>query len=214
MCGFGLARRAAANGSRFESLCGTLQESWKSNFPALPYIGTCRAGGRSRNGSANLRVAWKPLAAIYPASRSPRLCRRFAATEPKRRECRRSPLARRENPCRGVIDTTVLVAGIAGFKTWRSVGNPSAALLHDWLENETFTWLVTEDVLTEYKEVLARLGVRRHLIGKIVNRLRSDVAHALLRAASALMPAPVFDRPQVQQKWMRHVIGPLMRNAR
>jgi hypothetical protein len=68
----------------------------------------------------------------------------------------------------------VLVAGIAGFKARREVGNASAKLLRDWLENGTFVWLVTEDIVTEYKEVLARLGVRRNLIGTIINLLRGS----------------------------------------
>jgi len=59
-----------------------------------------------------------------------------------------------------VIDTSVLAAGIAGFKSSRAVRNPSASLLRDWLENATFTWLVTEDILSEYGEVLERLNVR------------------------------------------------------
>jgi hypothetical protein len=42
------------------------------------------------------------------------------------------------------------------------------------LENGTFVWLVTEDIVTEYKEVLARLGVRRNLIGTIINLLRGS----------------------------------------
>jgi len=37
----------------------------------------------------------------------------------------------------------VLVAGIAGFKSWRAAENPSASFLRDWLEHATFTWLVT-----------------------------------------------------------------------
>lgn len=68
----------------------------------------------------------------------------------------------REDQRRGVIDTSVLVAGIAGFKSGRPPLNPSAVLLRDWLERATFIWLITEDILAEYKEVLRRLGVRRN----------------------------------------------------
>ena len=53
----------------------------------------------------------------------------------------------------------MLVAGIAGFKSWRVVENPSASFFRDWIEHATFTWLVSEDIVTEYKEVLMRLGV-------------------------------------------------------
>jgi hypothetical protein len=48
---------------------------------------------------------------------------------------------------RGVVDTSVLVAGIAGFKSRRTVENPSAVLVRDWLEDGTFTWLVTEEIV-------------------------------------------------------------------
>ncbi len=41
----------------------------------------------------------------------------------------------------------MLVAGIAGFKSWRAVENPSASFLRDWIEHATFTWLVSEDPL-------------------------------------------------------------------
>ncbi len=81
-------------------------------------------------------------------------------------------MGRREKQPRGVIDTSVLVAGVAGFKSLRAVENPSASLLRHWLDDGTFTWLVTEDILSEYKEVLSRLGVRRTLVGGIINLLR------------------------------------------
>ena len=73
-----------------------------------------------------------------------------------------------------MIDTSVLVAGVAGFKSRRTVENPSASLLRDWLENGTFTWLITEDIVSEYKGVLTRLGVRRNLVGAIINLLREE----------------------------------------
>ncbi len=57
-----------------------------------------------------------------------------------------------------MVDTSVLAARIAGFKSWRDPENPSARLLRDWIENASFTWLVTEEILAEYNEVLLRLG--------------------------------------------------------
>jgi predicted nucleic acid-binding protein len=73
---------------------------------------------------------------------------------------------------RGVVDTSVLVAGIAGLKTLEiAPKNPSAELLREWIESNTFVWLITDEIFSEYKQVLARLGVRRSLIGKIVNLL-------------------------------------------
>lgn len=99
-------------------------------------------------------------------------------------------MAGRENKRRGVIDTSVLAAGIAGFKSWRAVPNPSASLLRDWLENATFTWLVTEDILAEYKEVLTRLGVRRNLVGEVINRLREEAEFVDVRFTTDVSPDP------------------------
>jgi hypothetical protein len=84
------------------------------------------------------------------------------------------PGQKRKRP-RGVVDTSVLVAGIAGLKSPEiAPKNPSANLLWNWIEGDTFVWLVSDEILLEYKRVLGRLGVRRPLIGKIVNLLREE----------------------------------------
>jgi predicted nucleic acid-binding protein len=99
-------------------------------------------------------------------------------------------LARREKQPRGVVDTSVVVAGVAGFKSGRTAENPSASFLRDWLEHGTFVWLVTEDVLSEYKGVLTRLGVRRHLVGEIINLLREEAEFIDVREESEVSPDP------------------------
>src|ERR1700730_6716313 len=103
-----------------------------------------------------------------------KFCRPFA---PIGREDarRRSPLLRRgkKRTPRGVVDTSVLVGGISGFRRPYGPGkNPSADLLYRWVEKRNFVWLVTQDILDEYKEVLKRLGVRSNLIGTVVNPIR------------------------------------------
>jgi predicted nucleic acid-binding protein len=82
------------------------------------------------------------------------------------------------------------VAGIAGFKSGRALRSPSASLLHEWLENATFTWLITEEILAEYKHVLTRLGVRRNLIGEIINRLREEAEFVDVRFTTDVSPDP------------------------
>jgi predicted nucleic acid-binding protein len=99
-------------------------------------------------------------------------------------------LARRENRPRGVIDTSVLVAGVAGFKSWRAVRNPSASFLRDWLEHATFNWLVSEDIISEYKEVLTGLGVRRNLVGEVINLVREEAEIVDVRTTSDASPDP------------------------
>jgi hypothetical protein len=61
------------------------------------------------------------------------------------------PSQKKKRP-RGVIDTSVLVAGIAAFKTPAPANLVSSAImLRQWIENGTFTWLVNEEILDEYK---------------------------------------------------------------
>src|SRR5207253_5828995 len=102
--------------------------------------------GQDGNGSSP--ASWKPRRAIYLASLKPKSPTRSVRTVPRRSNCRRSLLAVRKDPRRGVVDTSVLVAGIAGFKPGRPVQNPSACLLRDWLEDATFMWLVSEEILS------------------------------------------------------------------
>ena len=84
----------------------------------------------------------------------------------------------------------MLVAGIVGFKSWRAVENPSASLLRDWIEHATFTWLVSEDIVSEYKEVLTRLGVRRNLVDEVINLLREEAEFVDVRITSDASPDP------------------------
>jgi len=103
------------------------------------------------------------------------------------------PARKRKRP-RGVVDTSVLVAGIAGFKSPEiAPKNPSAKLLRDWIEEDTFVWLVSDEILLEYKRVLARLGVRRPLIGKIVNLLRDEAELVPASALPNISPGPGDD---------------------
>jgi predicted nucleic acid-binding protein len=64
-----------------------------------------------------------------------------------------------KQPPRGVVDTSVLVAGVSGFRG-EPTDNPSATLLAAWTDAPTFVWLLTEEILSEYVEVLERLKVR------------------------------------------------------
>jgi putative PIN family toxin of toxin-antitoxin system len=92
---------------------------------------------------------------------------------------------------RGVVDTSVLVAGIAGFKGEDvAAKNPSAILLRAWIDDDTFTWLVSEAVLDEYVEVLRRCRVRRSVIGTVVNLLREEAELVVPRHSIEAQPDP------------------------
>jgi predicted nucleic acid-binding protein len=92
------------------------------------------------------------------------------------------------------VDTSVLVAGIAGLRSPAiAPANPSAGLLRNWIEKNTFVWLVSDEILLEYKRVLARLGVRRPLIGNIINLLREEAEHVAVSIAPGISPDPGDD---------------------
>jgi len=76
-----------------------------------------------------------------------------------------------KQPPRGVVDTSVLVAGVSGFRE-EPTDNPSAALLAAWTEAPTFVWLLTEEILSEYVEVLQRLNVPA--ASTIINLIREE----------------------------------------
>jgi uncharacterized protein len=87
-----------------------------------------------------------------------------------------------------------LVAGISGFREPFVQGrNASADVLHTWAEKNAFVWLVTEDILDEYKEVLKRLRVRPNLIGRVVNLIRERAEEVKARSSVEISPDPKDD---------------------
>lgn len=88
----------------------------------------------------------------------------------------------------------MVVAGISSFKDTYALGrNPSADLLRKWAEEPTFVWLVSEDILDEYKEVLRRLRVRSHVIGRVVNLIRERAEEVKVRTSTGISPDPGDD---------------------
>jgi predicted nucleic acid-binding protein len=109
---------------------------------------------------------------------------------------RRSPLPSkaRKRKRRVVVDTSVLVAGISGFKeTYVPGRTPSADVLREWAEVHSFVWLVSEDILDEYKEILKRLRVRSHLTGRPVNLIRDRAVDIKVRYSIEISPDPADD---------------------
>jgi putative PIN family toxin of toxin-antitoxin system len=94
-----------------------------------------------------------------------------------------------------VVDTSVLVAGISGFKDAYVAGwIASADVLYRWAKEDHFVWLVTEDILDEYKEILSRLQVRPALIGRIINLIRERAEHIEVPSSFEISPDPA-DNP-------------------
>ena len=63
-------------------------------------------------------------------------------------------------------------------------------MLRDWAEHRNFVWLITEEILDEYKEVLKRLGVRPNLIGAVVNLIREQAETVNAQSFAEISPDP------------------------
>jgi predicted nucleic acid-binding protein len=61
-------------------------------------------------------------------------------------------------------------------------------------KEDHFVWLVTEDILDEYKEILSRLQVRPALIGRIINSIRERAEHIEVPSSFEISPDPT-DNP-------------------
>ena len=66
-------------------------------------------------------------------------------------------------------------------------------MLRDWIERNTFVWLVSDEILLEYKLVLKRLGVRRAVIGKVINLVREEAESVAVAALPDISPDPGDD---------------------
>jgi uncharacterized protein len=90
-----------------------------------------------------------------------------------------------------VLDTSVVIAGISAFKSSSAAGrNPSADVLREWVENGRFVWLVTTEILEEYKEVAKRLNVRPSVAGRLVNLLREEAEEVTVKKVVDISPDP------------------------
>jgi putative PIN family toxin of toxin-antitoxin system len=90
-----------------------------------------------------------------------------------------------------VVDTSVVISGISAFKkTFVSGKNSSADLLHEWVEKGSFVWLVTAEILEEYKEVAKRLKVRPHISGRLVNLLQEEAEEVEVGEIIEISPDP------------------------
>jgi len=104
------------------------------------------------------------------------------------------PLKGKRGRPRVVVDTSVLVAGISGFREPFVRGrNASADVLHRWAGKNHFVWLITEDILDEYKDVLKRLRVRPALTGRVVNLIRERAEEVEVRSSIRISPDPKDD---------------------
>jgi putative PIN family toxin of toxin-antitoxin system len=90
-----------------------------------------------------------------------------------------------------VVDTSVLLAGISGFKEVYIPGRvASADVLYRWANEDNFVWLVTEEILDEYKVILNRHRVRSPLIGRIISLIRERAESVEVHSSLEISPDP------------------------
>ena len=58
------------------------------------------------------------------------------------------------------------------------------------VDRRTFVWLVSKDIVDEYRDVLRRLGVRRATVGRVLNLLAEDAEQIAGSRSRSLSPDP------------------------
>jgi predicted nucleic acid-binding protein len=89
------------------------------------------------------------------------------------------------------VDTSVVISGISAFRRPFVPGKSSSAdLLEMWVRKGCFVWLVTAEILEEYKEVAQRLNVRPNVAGRLINLLREEAEEVAVGENIELSPDP------------------------
>ena len=93
--------------------------------------------------------------------------------------------------CRVVVDTSVVISGISAFKRPFVAGRSSSAdLLYTWVQKSNFVWLVTTEILEEYKEVAKRLKIRPNVAGRLINLLSEEAEQVAVTGNIEISPDP------------------------
>ena len=82
-------------------------------------------------------------------------------------------MARHRRLGRVVVDTSVVIRAARAFRQQPPEPNtPELLLVLAWGDDpEVFTWLYSQEILTEYREILRRLKVPRNAAGRFINLL-------------------------------------------
>ena len=82
-----------------------------------------------------------------------------------------------------LVDTSVLIAGIAALKKPPIAPYNESQRVLRLCRSERFQWVLSAEILEEYKAVMKALKIRPHTAGAVINHLR----------AAALFVEPVSD---------------------
>lgn len=104
-------------------------------------------------------------------------------------------MARRRQLGRVVVDTSVVIRAARAFRQQPPEPNtPELRLVLAWRDDpEVFTWLYTQEILTEYREILRRLKVPRNAAGRFINLLAQGGEEVIEPATGEFSPDPKDD---------------------
>lgn len=104
-------------------------------------------------------------------------------------------MARPRSLGRVVVDTSVVVRAAKAFRQQPPVPNTSELkLVLAWRDGPAvFTWLYSQPILTEYREILQRLKVPRDATGRFINLLSEAGEEIPETVQGAFSPDPKDD---------------------
>jgi len=104
-------------------------------------------------------------------------------------------MARRRQLGRVVIDTMVVIRAARAFRQQPPEPRTSELqLVLAWRDDpEAFTWLFSQEILDEYRELLRRLKVPRHAVGRFINLLAQGGEEVAGHLAGEFSPDPKDD---------------------
>ena len=104
-------------------------------------------------------------------------------------------MARHRRLGRVVVDTSVVIRAARAFRQQPPEPNtPELRLVLAWRDDpEVFTWLYTQEILTEYREILRRLKVPRNAAGRFINLLGQGGEEITEHATGEFSPDPKDD---------------------
>lgn len=104
-------------------------------------------------------------------------------------------MARRHRLGRVVVDTSVVIRAARAFRQQPPEPNtPELQLVLAWRDDpEIFAWLYSQEILTEYREILRRLKVPRHAAGRFINLLSQGGAEITETVKGEFSPDPKDD---------------------
>ncbi len=104
-------------------------------------------------------------------------------------------MARRRRLGRVVVDTSVVIRAARAFRQQPpEPGTPELQLVLAWRDDpEVFTWLYSQEILTEYREILRHLKVPRDAAGRFINLLGQGGEEITEPATGEFSPDPKDD---------------------